>query len=118
MRGGLFAGGLKCLISSAKTSPAQAGTISSAGGISSVEQKPACKYRSDRTDKICAKSSRNRMTRLRDTYRAKVNRNDVKRCFRAAIDRRCRITQNIVRSELLHQLSQYCCRAAAAQRPD
>src|SRR6516165_2886339 len=80
----------------------------------SMEQKPACEHRCDRTDNICAKAGRNRMARLRDTHRAKINSNDVKRCFRAAIDRRCRVTQNIVRSELLDQVSQYSGRTAAA----
>src|SRR5215468_3255591 len=83
-----------------------------------MEQKAACKYRCERTDEIRAKPSRNRMAGLRDTHRAEVDSNNVKRRFRTAINRRSHIAQNIVRSELFHQVRQYCRRTAAAQRPD
>src|SRR5437016_10838989 len=84
--------------------------------LTSAKNEAADNHRSDHSRRIRNQTRRYRMARALHTDRAEVNGNDVKRRLRAAVDRSRHADDEVIGTELFHQIAEQRQGPAPAQR--
>jgi hypothetical protein len=80
--------------------------IGTSAALTSSEKEAASKHGCDYANEVSAESSGNGVPRLSDADRAEIDRHHVKCCFGTAVNCGGHVTQNVVRSQLFHQVGQ------------